>query len=278
MKSPLSYMGGKFYIRKEIVSLLRYDVDLYIEPFFGSGQVFFYKKPHKIEIINDIDDDLINFYRVWINNEKELVDRLEQLPYSRSLYKEYVKDWEQGYKGKDDIERAIKYFYILRLSFSGCFGQSFSLAYLKNKSVQYQNSLSLIKLMHSRIKNAQVECKDYKYLLLSIPVDLKAMIYCDPPYYKTKFYYKESTFDESEHKKLAEILNSLENKYIILSYYYFDGIEDLYTRDKWFYLEFKKAKHSVGITKNSDDKKRNYGTELLLLNYDPNYIENKLFD
>jgi DNA adenine methylase len=87
MKSPLSYMGGKFYMRKEIVSLLRYDVDLYIEPFVGSGQIFFYKKPHKIEIINDIDDDLINFYRVWINNEKELVDRLEQLPYSRSLYK-----------------------------------------------------------------------------------------------------------------------------------------------------------------------------------------------
>jgi site-specific DNA-adenine methylase len=74
MKSPLSYMGGKFYMRKEIVSLLRYDVDLYIEPFFGSGQVFFYKKPHKIEIINDIDDDLINFrqevsilYRVEMN-------------------------------------------------------------------------------------------------------------------------------------------------------------------------------------------------------------------
>ena len=76
---------------------------------------FFIRKPHKIEIINDIDEDLINFYRVWINNEKELIEKSERPPYSRSLYNEYVKKWEQRYKGKNDIERAFRYFYILKM-------------------------------------------------------------------------------------------------------------------------------------------------------------------
>jgi DNA adenine methylase len=268
MRSPLTYIGGKFYMRKEIVSLLRYDVDLYIEPFLGSGQIFFHKKPHKIEIINDIDDDLINFYRVWISNEKELVDRLEQLPYSRSLYKEYVNDWKNGYKGKDNLERAIRYFYILRLSFNGRFGGGYGLSYDNSQAVSYYNSLDLIRMMHNRIKNAHVECKDYKELLLGVPKEVKAMIYCDPPYYKTEFYYKESTFDKEEHKRLSEILNSMKNKYIMLSYYYFDGIEDLYPKKKWKYLEFDKTKHSYGITMNSKNKERPKSTELLLLNYE----------
>lgn len=267
-RSPLLYIGGKFFMRKEIVSLLRYDVDLYIEPFFGSGQVFFYKEPHKIEIINDIDEDLINFYRVWLNNEKELIDKLKRLPFARSLHNEFVKEWKQGNKGGNDLERAVRYFYILRTSFGGKFGTSFRKTYKKNEARVLQNSIELLKILHSRIKNAQIECKDYKELLLGVPKEVKAMIYCDPPYFNAEFYYKWNTFDFNEHKRLAEILNSLENKYIILSYYYFDGIEDLYPKKKWKYLEFDKTKYLYGLTMNSKNKERPKSTELLILNYE----------
>lgn len=266
-RSPISYIGGKFYMSKHIIPLLRYDVDCYIEPFFGAGQVFFKKEPHKVEIINDIDNDLINFYKVWRDYKDEFVSYLDKIPFSRSQYELWINEWKNGNKGKDDFDRAVRFFYMLRSSFSGIFGNGWAYSYTKASSYYY-NSLDLLNHMHSRIKNAMIENKDYKKLLLNLPKDRKVMLYLDPPYYGVEYYYKDNTFDAGEHRRLAEIVNNLDdNKYVILSYYYFDGIEDLYPKDKWKYIEVEQTKCSKGITNNSKSKEKPKSIELIIMNY-----------
>ena len=63
MNSVLKTPGGKFKTRSIIIDYL-YPLDIYVEPFFGAGHVFFGKKPSKVEIINDNDDNIYTFFKV----------------------------------------------------------------------------------------------------------------------------------------------------------------------------------------------------------------------
>ncbi|WP_371811496.1 DNA adenine methylase [Sporosarcina sp. Te-1] len=75
----------------------------YLEPFFGSGAVFFNKEPVKVEIINDIDGDVVNLFRVIRDKPMELARGLQWTPYSREEY------MDSHLKVKDDIERARRF-------------------------------------------------------------------------------------------------------------------------------------------------------------------------
>ena len=63
MKTPISYYGGKQKLCTTIISLLP-DHNLYCEPFVGGAAVFFAKEPSGVEVLNDTNTELINFYRV----------------------------------------------------------------------------------------------------------------------------------------------------------------------------------------------------------------------
>ena len=69
MNSPLSYIGGKSKLAKTIISMLP-EHEAYCEVFAGAGWVFFNKEPSKYEIINDLDSELITFYRVLYSVSK----------------------------------------------------------------------------------------------------------------------------------------------------------------------------------------------------------------
>lgn len=66
MKTPLSYYGGKQKLCSTILSLIPSHT-LYAEPFVGGGAVFFGKEPSAVEVINDTNKELINFYQVVKN-------------------------------------------------------------------------------------------------------------------------------------------------------------------------------------------------------------------
>ena len=72
MKPPLTYYGGKQMLSKLIVSLIP-PHNIYCEPFFGGGAVFFAKAPSKLEVINDTNGELINFYRIVKTKFRDLI-------------------------------------------------------------------------------------------------------------------------------------------------------------------------------------------------------------
>ena len=85
MKPPMSYAGGKQLIADRVIELLQ-PHDHYIEPFFGSGAVLFAKSPSRLETVNDLDDRLVNFWRVLRDRPEELAWACAMTPHSRQEF------------------------------------------------------------------------------------------------------------------------------------------------------------------------------------------------
>ena len=85
MRGPLAYIGGKRAIAKAIIAVLPKHIT-YVEPFAGGAQVFFAKEPSKVEVLNDLDFELINFYRVAQVHYEELIRYMRFTIVSRRYY------------------------------------------------------------------------------------------------------------------------------------------------------------------------------------------------
>lgn len=94
MKNVLKYPGSKTRIADWIISYIPQH-DVYLEPFFGGGAVFFRKKPARIETINDLSLEVFNYFKVLRDKPEDLIKLLELTPYSRQEY-------EESYKETDD--------------------------------------------------------------------------------------------------------------------------------------------------------------------------------
>lgn len=84
MKAIFRYPGSKWSIAEWIISHFPegYEKMVYLEPFLGSGAVFFNKQPGAVETINDLDGDVVNLFRVLRERPDELKRELELTPYS----------------------------------------------------------------------------------------------------------------------------------------------------------------------------------------------------
>ncbi|MEM3508589.1 MAG: DNA adenine methylase [Nitrososphaerota archaeon] len=268
--SPLiNYMGGKFHIAKHIISLFDYSLPTYIELFAGGANVLWQKKPHKIEILNDKDGDLINLYKVVKAEPKRFFRELYYMPFSRQLYYEIWEDWENGNKGKDDFERAVRYFYILRLSYSGKIERGLAFSLQRSKSETLRHILKNLKFYSDRLANVMIENRDFREILDDvIRLKVKSVIYADPPYCGIKNYYK-TDFALQDHIDLAERLNALKDRcQIVLSYYDCELIEKYYSEKQgWKIKKVLTAKHS---TKQINGSKRPLAEELIIFNYSDN--------
>ena len=102
-KMILRYPGAKWRIADWIISKLPTHHS-YLEPFFGSGAVFFRKEPSKIETINDLDEDVINLFRIVRENAEPLIRSVRYTPYSRQEYNEAF-----DINCDDNIEKARRF-------------------------------------------------------------------------------------------------------------------------------------------------------------------------
>src|SRR5205823_610276 len=85
MIGPLPYIGGKNRLAAKIIALLP-EHTTYVEPFAGGAQVFFHKQPAKVEVLNDLNGEIVNFFRVCQWHHEELVRYLRYCLMSRKLY------------------------------------------------------------------------------------------------------------------------------------------------------------------------------------------------
>ena len=110
MVTPLTYHGGKLQTLQYILPLIPAH-DCYIEPFCGGATVFFAKRPAKVNILNDINELVVTFYKVLKNASlrRELIQKLDETPVSRELFNKAV-DIFNSPAGHSDVDKAWSLF------------------------------------------------------------------------------------------------------------------------------------------------------------------------
>ena len=103
MKAVLKYPGAKNRLAPWICNYVPLHRN-YVEPFFGSGAVFFNKEPAYLEIINDIDGDIVNYFRIIRERGDELIKKIRLTPYSREEYNAQYLSCETN-----ELERARRF-------------------------------------------------------------------------------------------------------------------------------------------------------------------------
>jgi len=116
MNSPLAYIGGKSKLSETIISMMP-EHKAYCEVFAGAAWVFFRKEMSRYETINDLDSDLIIFYRVLQNHVEEFLRQFKWLLSSREWFEDWQRQQEAG--GLTDIQRAARYYYLQRQCYGG---------------------------------------------------------------------------------------------------------------------------------------------------------------
>ena len=107
IKPPISRMGGKSKLRNKIINMLPSHTT-YIELFFGAGWVYFGKDKSKVEVINDIDKELINLFKIIKYHTPEIKRLLEYEFSGRDIFEEYKNSTLEHLT---DIHRAIRFLY-----------------------------------------------------------------------------------------------------------------------------------------------------------------------
>lgn len=246
------WFGGKGIMVSKLLSLLESpEIDAthrtYVEPFGGGASLLFAKPPSPVEIYNDLDSGLVNFFRVLRDEEKfQRFYRLVSLtPYSREEYYFCRDTWEGC---EDDVEHAYRWFVAVRMSFSGHHGWSFS---LKNNHAQsWLSCISRLPEIHERIMRVQIEHLDFRrvFELYDTP---KTLFYCDPPYIKETrrggSYRCEMTNDD--HHDLVRILLNLQGKVMLSGYAHpiYAPLEEA----GWRRVDFRTACHAAAKTRAS---------------------------
>lgn len=257
LKPPIPRLGGKSRLRKEIIEILP-EHECYVAPFFGAGWVYFGKEPSKVEVVNDIDGELINLFKM-IKNHAEEIDRM-------MLYEVCGRDAFNYYKNADinsltEIQRAIRYMYLISQSFASK-GGSFGYGTTTRPNPQIYSTELLVDLK-KRLRNTYIENLDYKLIFKKYD-RLWTVFFCDPPYLDTDINFSSGagckiTFDREEHEKLSSILKNIKGKFI-LTINDHPFIRKLY---KGFNIKETKVNYSVART---NQGRRKY-KELIVTNY-----------
>ncbi len=209
MIGPLPWIGGKRRIAKRLVALLP-DHQTYVEPFCGGAQVFFHKAPSRVEVLNDLDGELVNFLRVCQLHHPELVRYLEHSVPSRS--------WFSWYEGQDpatltDVQRAARFFYLQKNSFAGRIQkQNFHYAVAKPSNYHAGRLPKLLAAVAERLQRVQLENWPYEKVMERYDRP-DTLFYVDPPYVKASWY--RFNFKDGDFLMLAERLRRLTGRFLL---------------------------------------------------------------
>jgi len=252
MNSPLAYIGGKSKLSEKIINMMP-EHKAYCEVFAGAAWVFFRKEPSKYETINDLDSDLIVFYRVLQNHLEEFLKQFKWILSSR----EWFEDWKRQQKagGLTDIQRGARYYYLQRQCFGGRVrDRSFGTGPMHRPRINLLRIEEELSEVHLRLARVTIENLPWQDFIKRYDRP-NTFFYIDPPYYKAPYY--QHNLDLEDYREMSETLAALKAKFI-LSINDHPEMRDVF---KDFRIEPVTLKYTVA----KDEQKT--GRELIIANY-----------
>lgn len=290
-KPFLKWAGGKTQLIPEIEKALPQDMVqqefTYIEPFVGSGAVLFWMLGNypnlKRAVINDINEDLINTYRVIRNNPQELISVLSDLQSeyhsledNQELKKEYFYDKRTLYNSRQENlhMQAALFIFLNRTGFNGLYRvnrkNEFNVpigSYKKPTICDKENILAV----SEALQKVEILCGDFVQTLEY--ADNNTLFYFDPPYKplsQTSSFnsYAKDEFNDNEQIRLRDFCNkldSLDHAWILSN----SDVKGKDPNDNFFddlYSDFIIRRVEAKRTINANPEKRGKLTELLITN------------
>jgi DNA adenine methylase len=216
VKTPISYYGGKQKLLSTILSKIP-EHNLYCEPFVGGAAVFFGKQPSEIEVINDTNKELINFYRVCQQKFIDLQTMVRVTLHSRKAHQDANVIYANPHLFTD-VQRAWAVWVLSAQSFSAMLDGTWgydkkdrtTTLKIKNKREQFTEQIA------ARLQDVQVECADAIYIINSRDTP-GTLFYADPPYFNSDCgHYDGYTAEDFE--KLLQTLAQINGKFLLSSY------------------------------------------------------------
>ncbi|MGE4297514.1 MAG: DNA adenine methylase [Desulfovibrionaceae bacterium] len=212
MKSPLVWQGGKSRLAKRILGILP-PHEQYCEAFAGAAWVFFAKEPAKFEVLNDVNSDLVAFYRVVKNHLEEFLRQFKWLLSSREWFEDFSRQQEAG--GLTDIQRAARFYYLQRQGFGGrVVGRTFGAAPMYRPRVNLLRLEEDMSAAHLRICQATIEHLPWEQFIDRYDRP-DTLFYLDPPYWGCETDYGRDVFSQSDFYRMAEVLSSLRGQAVV---------------------------------------------------------------
>lgn len=252
-----TYMGNKHDLAKWIIPYFPKH-KVYAEIFGGTGAILLNKPKSQVEIYNDFNSNLSNLFHVVRTRYDEFVEQINKLVISEDWHKMFYKN----HSGDNELENAIRYYYVMVFTFRGKYDGGFSYTSEPSFCNTLQRKLPELKDIHERIKNVIILNKTC-FDVVKQNNDKDTLLYLDPPYVSTEMYYETlaGSFTETDHIKLRDLLEK-HTGYFFLSYEDDELVSDLYGK---FHIHRKELLRA-------SSKSTKY--EVLITNYKP---QNTLF-
>jgi DNA adenine methylase len=231
-KLVLKYYGSKFRLANWIISFFPPHRH-YVEPFAGGAAVLLVKEPSRLETINDLNFEIVNFFRVLREQPAELIRQIKLTPWARAEFHTCLEKIEI----KNPVERARRFYFRIWMNLQG------SMVTQKANFRRHNKGTKLItRGIHAdnladaskRLQSVLIENRDAFKLIREMDSP-DTLFYLDPPYVfstrsTSKAYSHEMTDDD--HRRFAELLYSIKG-FVVLSGYPSPIYEELFEKRGW---------------------------------------------
>jgi DNA adenine methylase len=217
VKPPFAYYGGKTTLAPQIAALLP-EHEHYVEPFAGSLAVLLAKEPSRAETVNDLDGDIVTFWRVLRDRPDELCRAAEMTPHSRA---ELATAWTDA---DDDLEQARRVWVRLTQSRGHSLkrtGWKFSRRIEAGHAAQRVASFAeRMPQSAERLRGVTLENRDALDLIRDYGSEPNVCLYVDPPYLGSTraTNYRVEMLDDDAHRTFADALNECKASVVLSGY------------------------------------------------------------
>lgn len=253
------FVGGKYYALKYLKKYWTVPHIEYREPFVGGGSIFFTKPKAEINWINDADEDLINTYRMITtqNMREKMLKTFRNETATRKRHSEIKASMPRS-----DVNRAIKFYYLNRTSFSGKMRNP-AWGYKLKRSLPPDRWHERLVPCGDKLSGVKITHGDFEAPI--VEPGKKVLMYIDPPYFvgRKNTHYSQQ-FDHGDHIRLAHLLKQTKHKFFLT----YDDDPDIRKMYAWANVRTLDFVYRVEDSNNRSGTRRS-GKELIISNYVP---------
>ncbi len=258
IKTPISYYGGKQTLLRHILPLIP-EHTTYTEAYVGGAALYFAKEPSELEVINDVNGNLVNFFRVLKADFTELKALIDQTLHSRREH-EFAMIVYEFSEFFNPVRRAWALWVLSKMSFASKLDGSFGYDKAKNsvaKKIRNARDNFTVELS-KRLELTQIEQTDALRVIRSRDTD-KAFHFVDPPYVGTDCGHYSGTYNLMDFQNLLELLTQIKGKFMLTMFPH-PMLDEFITVNGW-------TVHEVERTISASKTKRRKQVELIVCNY-----------